>query len=165
MEAFHKRVPVMAYAATAVPATMDGGGVLYETKNPAHVASLMQAILDDEELVERILASQDAALERLAGQDFDGTLLRFVEQAIAAPAGQAPRVSFDFWDQFELQEQLEEVRQYRPSALRALPKFESASDESALRAQSKESAFVEAQDVSASTSAGRSADDTRGGAN
>ena len=29
VEAFHKRVPVLAYAATAVPATMDGGGVLY----------------------------------------------------------------------------------------------------------------------------------------
>ena len=56
MEAFHKRVPVLAYAATAVPSTMDGGGVLYDTKSPAHVASLMAAILDDEDLVERILA-------------------------------------------------------------------------------------------------------------
>jgi glycosyltransferase involved in cell wall biosynthesis len=124
MEAFHKRVPVLAYAATAVPSTMDGGGVLYDTKSPAHVASLMAAILDDEELVERILASQDAALARLVAQDFDGTLLGFVDEALAAPPGSAPQVSFDFWDQFELQEQLEEVRQYRPSALRALPKLE-----------------------------------------
>ena len=31
IEAFHKRVPVLAYAATAVPATMDGGGVLCTT--------------------------------------------------------------------------------------------------------------------------------------
>ena len=30
IEAFYKRVPVLAYAATAVPATMDGGGVLYD---------------------------------------------------------------------------------------------------------------------------------------
>jgi glycosyltransferase involved in cell wall biosynthesis len=30
VEAFHKQVPVLAYASTAVPATMDGGGVLYE---------------------------------------------------------------------------------------------------------------------------------------
>jgi len=123
MEAFHKRVPVMAYAATAVPSTMDGGGVLYDTKSPAHVASLMAAILDDEDLVERILASQDEALARLVAQDFDGTLLGFVDEALAAPPGSAPQVPFDFWDQFELQEQLEEVRQYRPSALRALPKL------------------------------------------
>jgi len=115
-------VPVLAYAATAVPSTMDGGGVLYEDKSPPHVATVMQAILDDEELVDRILASQDAALGRLVAHDFGGTLLRFVDEAIAAPPGTAPAVSFDFWDQFELQEQLEEVRQYRPSALRALPK-------------------------------------------
>ena len=128
MEAFHKRVPVLAYAATAVPATMNGGGVLYDDKRPAHVASLIEAIVDDEALAEAILASQDAALERLAAQDFDGTLLRYVREALAAPAGVAPAVSFDFWDQFELQEQLEEVRQYRPSALRALPAFAGASN-------------------------------------
>ena len=32
-----------------------------------------------------IIASQDAALARLAASDFGGTLLRFVEQALAAP--------------------------------------------------------------------------------
>ena len=34
MEAFHMGVPVLAYAATAVPATMDGAGVLYTDKDP-----------------------------------------------------------------------------------------------------------------------------------
>ena len=34
VEAFHKRVPVLAYAATAVPATMDGGGVLTRRADP-----------------------------------------------------------------------------------------------------------------------------------
>ena len=129
MEAFHKRVPVLAYAAAAVPSTMDGGGVLFETKHPAHVAALMQAILDDEDLVDRILDSQDDALARLEAQDFDGTLLAFVRQVLDAPPGIAPHVAFDFWDQFELQEQLEEVRQYRPSALRALPVTAGASED------------------------------------
>src|SRR5207237_5253518 len=50
IESFYKRVPVVAYAATAVPATMDGGGVLYETKDPFEVARLMAAILDDLDL-------------------------------------------------------------------------------------------------------------------
>ena len=35
IEAFHKQVPVLAYAATAVPATMDGGGVLYDDAGSA----------------------------------------------------------------------------------------------------------------------------------
>ena len=38
VEAFYKQVPVLAYAATAVPATMDGAGVLYDDKDPLHVA-------------------------------------------------------------------------------------------------------------------------------
>jgi L-malate glycosyltransferase len=121
VEAFHKRIPVVAYAAAAVPSTMDGGGVLYTDKSPLHVARVLHAIADDEDLADRIVASQDAALARLLAQDFPGTLLTFVDQAMAAPAGEAPPVPFDFWDQFDLAERLEEVRLYRPSALRALP--------------------------------------------
>ena len=47
VESFYKRVPVLAFAATAVPATMDGGGVLYTTKDPFEIARLMAAVLDD----------------------------------------------------------------------------------------------------------------------
>jgi L-malate glycosyltransferase len=121
IEAFHKRVPVVAYASTAVPATLDGGGVLYTDKSPLHVAMLVHAVADDEGVAGRVVASQDAALARLLAQDFGGTLLRFVEQALDSPPGEAPDVPFDFWDQFALAERLEEVRMYRPSALRALP--------------------------------------------
>ncbi len=42
VESFHMGVPVLAYAATAVPSTMDGAGVLYTDKNPMHVAGLDQ---------------------------------------------------------------------------------------------------------------------------
>ena len=48
VEAFYARVPVVAYAATAVPATMDGGGVLYDTKDPRQVAGLLRAVLSDD---------------------------------------------------------------------------------------------------------------------
>jgi L-malate glycosyltransferase len=44
MEAFHFGVPVIAYAAAAVPATMDGGGLLVETKDPISVAGLIDAL-------------------------------------------------------------------------------------------------------------------------
>src|SRR5688572_12940342 len=76
VEAFHKRVPVLAFAATAVPATMDGGGVLYETKDPFEVARLMDAVADDARIEAGVLDSQDAALLRLLRKDFGGTLLR-----------------------------------------------------------------------------------------
>jgi glycosyltransferase involved in cell wall biosynthesis len=121
IEAFYKRIPVMAYAATAVPATMDGGGVLYDNRDPLHVARIMEAILDDTAIEEAVLASQDAALARLRARDFAGTLLRFVEELSATPPQPAPEVAWDFWQQFDLFERLEELRQFRPALYQALP--------------------------------------------
>jgi L-malate glycosyltransferase len=121
IESFYKRVPVVAFAATAVPATMDGGGVLYSTKDPFDVARLMAAVLDDEAIEENIIASQDAALARLRRRDFAGTLLRFVDDVRARPPRPAPQVAWDFWSQFDQAERLEELRQFRPAVYRALP--------------------------------------------
>jgi hypothetical protein len=121
VEAFHMRVPVVAYAATAVPATMDGGGVLFEDRRPAHVAALIDALVGDRALADRVLGAQDAALARLHARDFDSTLLRFVEQAIAAPRHAPPPIAFDFWDQYSAYERLKELQRYRPAVFRALP--------------------------------------------
>jgi len=121
VEAFYKGVPVLAYAATAVPATMDGAGVLYDTQVPREVGALMHAVLDDPALADRIVAAQDAALERLRNQDFAGTLLRVVEGLRASPRRALPEVAWDFRDQVDRAERLEALRQYRPAAYRALP--------------------------------------------
>jgi L-malate glycosyltransferase len=121
IEAFYKRVPVLAYAATAVPSTMDGGGVLYDTKDPFAVARLMEAMLDDRRIEDAVVASQDAALARLLQKDFAGTLLRFVDGVRRQPPREAPDVPWDFWAQFDQFERLEELRQFRPALYRALP--------------------------------------------
>jgi glycosyltransferase involved in cell wall biosynthesis len=121
IEAFYKRIPVLAYAATAVPATMDGGGVLYDTKDPREIARLMEAVLDDRQLEEAVLGSQDAALARLGARDFAGTLLTFVADLSRCPPRPAPEVAWDFWPQFEQFDRFEEFRQFRPALYRALP--------------------------------------------
>src|SRR5262249_12833708 len=79
-EGLYQPVPVLAYAATAVPATMGGGGVLYDTKDAFQIARLMAAMIDDGAVEDAVVASQDAALARLRAKDFAGTLVRFVEQ-------------------------------------------------------------------------------------
>jgi glycosyltransferase involved in cell wall biosynthesis len=122
VEAFYKRVPVIAFAATAVPATMDGAGVLYDTKDPAHVAAIIDAVASNRRLAEAICDGQDAALDRLRARDFGGTLLGFVERALAAPPPPHPGVTFDFWDQYEQAQHLDELRQYRPALYKALPR-------------------------------------------
>lgn len=128
VEAFHKRIPVMAYAATAVPATMDGAGVLYYSKDPWENARMMDAILSDPRIEEAVVASQDAALERLRRKDFPATLLQFVDAVRRQPPRPAPEVAFDFWAQFDQFERLEELRQYRPALYRALPEEPQAAE-------------------------------------
>lgn len=122
IEAFHMGLPVVARAATAVPATLDGGGVLYEDSDPHHVASIVDAVLSDTELRTQVIAAQDAALARLARKDFAGTLLRFVAEIERAPRVGAPDVTFDFWDQLAAYERLEELKRFRPSIYKGLPR-------------------------------------------
>ena len=120
IEAFYKQVPVLAYAATAVPATMDGAGILYDDKDPIHVATLMDAIASDAALQDRIVEGQLAAVARLQRKDFTATLLRFVDDIVKRPRAPAPSVTFDFWHQFDAAQDLEELRLYRPAAYQAL---------------------------------------------
>ena len=121
VEAFYKQIPVLAYAATAVPATMDGAGVLYEDQDPVYVAGLMDAILSDATLQDRIVEGQLEAVQRLRSKDFAGTLLGFVNRILSSPRSGSPTVAFDFWQQFDAAEELEEIRLVRPSAFKALP--------------------------------------------
>jgi glycosyltransferase involved in cell wall biosynthesis len=120
VEAFYTSVPVLAYAATAVPATMDGAGVLFDRKDPQHVAALMDAILSDTRVQEAVIAGQFAALDRLCARRFDATLLGHVERLLASQRAGAPSVAGDFWHQVDAAEALEELRQVRPSAFKAL---------------------------------------------
>ena len=101
VEAFYKQVPVLAYAATAVPATMDGAGVLYAEKDPVHVATLMEGILSDPQLQDRIVDAQLGAVRRLKSKDFAELLLAFARRILAGPRVAAPAVTFDFWHQFD----------------------------------------------------------------
>ncbi len=122
VESFYKQIPVVAYAAAAVPSTMDGGGVLFTTQEPLEVAAIIDAVLDDGALCDRIVQRQNEALERLRAKDFEGTLLRFVDQVMRSTGKPAPTVAWDFWEQFRQAEVLYELQQYRPAIFRALPK-------------------------------------------
>ena len=123
IEAFYKRVPVLAFAATAVPATMDGGGVLVRHQGSAtRSRGSWTPSSTIRRIEEAVLASQDAALERLhgAGLRRNAAALRR-RDAQRRPPRPAPEVAWDFWLQFDQFERLEELRQFRPALYRALP--------------------------------------------
>ena len=121
VESFYMGVPVLAYAATAVPSTMDGAGILYTEKDPMHVAALINAVIDDPNLVDRIVDGQYAALARLEAKDFAGSLLGHLDSVLASPRKPHPEIAFDFWDQVEQAEDFDELKAHRPSAFLALP--------------------------------------------
>jgi glycosyltransferase involved in cell wall biosynthesis len=122
VEAFRAGIPVLAYAATAVPATMDGAGVLYDSRDPLQVAGLIEQVATDRRLRERIVEGQDAAFDRLLQKDFRRTLLGFIDQVLAAKVETSRRVAGDFWDQVAELEAFEELSEFRPSLYGALPK-------------------------------------------
>jgi glycosyltransferase involved in cell wall biosynthesis len=121
VEAFYMEVPVLAYAATAVPATMDGAGVLYTNKDPQFVAALMDAIVSNTALQDALVSGQSDAVWRLQSKDFGRTLLALVDRILAAPRAKPPRVSPDFWRDFDAAERLEDLKLDRPSIYKALP--------------------------------------------
>ena len=96
VESFHMGVPVLAYAATAVPATMDGAGVLFTNKHPLHVAALIDAVVGDRGLQDRIIDGQYAALEPSRSQEFrrHAPVVRGPGARRSAPAASRGRVRF-----------------------------------------------------------------------
>ena len=85
------------------------------------MARLMDAMLSDPALRDRIVDGQLAAVDRLRSKDFAGTLLGFVDAILSGPRAPRPKVAFDFWGQFDAAQELEELRLYRPAIYKALP--------------------------------------------
>lgn len=63
VEAMFFDVPVIAYSSCAVPYTMGGSGAVIDTKDPAEVAMLIDRIVNDKELKEKITESQRTRLK------------------------------------------------------------------------------------------------------
>ncbi|MBR2751542.1 MAG: glycosyltransferase family 4 protein [Clostridiales bacterium] len=68
LEAMVFEVPVMAYSACAVPDTLGDGGICFTDKEPSKVASIMHALLTDEQLKTAMLENQKKQLQRFDPQ-------------------------------------------------------------------------------------------------
>jgi glycosyltransferase involved in cell wall biosynthesis len=69
-EAMTARLPVVAYAAGAVPETLGQGGILLEERDPERVAAALEAALRDEPTRERIALAQAREAERFRPERF-----------------------------------------------------------------------------------------------
>ena len=73
-EAMMHDVPVLAYAAAAVPETMAGSGILFKEKNYAAVAELAGKVLHDAPFRSAIIRGQRERLERHTSRDLSAEL-------------------------------------------------------------------------------------------
>jgi glycosyltransferase involved in cell wall biosynthesis len=74
IEALAHRVPVLAYAAAAVPETLGGAGVLFAEKQLEAVAEMMGRLAHDSALRQAVLTRQDAHLRTFRARRLDDEL-------------------------------------------------------------------------------------------
>ena len=79
VESMLMRVPVLAYAVTAVPFTLGDAGVQISEKRLAEAAELAHVLASDEALRASVLAGQDRRLAAFAPAAVEGALRRYVE--------------------------------------------------------------------------------------
>jgi glycosyltransferase involved in cell wall biosynthesis len=78
VESMLMRVPVLAYAAAAVPYTLGGAGVLFTEKCLPEVAELAHRLATDEAVRQPVLAAQDRRLAAFAPETIEASLHAFV---------------------------------------------------------------------------------------
>jgi glycosyltransferase involved in cell wall biosynthesis len=82
LEAMHHRLPIVAYAAAAVPETLGAGGLLFDVKDPYTIATGVHRVLGDAALREQLVA---AGTVRLTAFDMDTSrrkLLDAIEETV-----------------------------------------------------------------------------------
>lgn len=74
LEAMHFGIPVLAYAAAAVPDTLDGAGVLVKEKNFPEIAEMAALLINDDAFRGQIVESQRNRLKKFRALPLDFTL-------------------------------------------------------------------------------------------
>ncbi len=94
LEAFHFKVPVVAYAAGAIPETADGGALLFHEKNPEIVAGLIRKVLFDQQLRKSLQRAGESALNKHLQFPVRDELMKIIDEvSVLAPLYREPVVS------------------------------------------------------------------------
>jgi len=85
LESMVHGVPVLAYAAAAVPETLDGAGVLVREKNFMAIAAMMHRLVRDAPLRDAVVAGQRKRLQRYADRRPEEELRTHMATLLAEP--------------------------------------------------------------------------------
>lgn len=75
-------IPIVAKNTTAIPYTLGGSGFLLEDENPVIAASLMNRILTDEDLKNKIIVGQRERLRDFAHEKIERQLFSLIEEFV-----------------------------------------------------------------------------------
>ncbi|MFC2168816.1 glycosyltransferase family 4 protein [Acidobacteriota bacterium] len=75
-------LPVIAYDCTAVSSTLEGAGILIKNKKLDYVAELIQLIVRDRDLREKIIEGQRERLQRFKEMRLDNILLKSLKELL-----------------------------------------------------------------------------------
>lgn len=84
VEAMQMRVPIVAYASTAVADTLGGAGLQVTSKRIEEVAELLHLVMTDAGLRREVLAGQDRRLRELAPARLEATLRAHLASLVAS---------------------------------------------------------------------------------
>ena len=82
LEAMKMNIPVLAYRSSAIPETMDGAGIIFNKKNYAYIGTLIDEILENEEINNKIIICQNKRIEKLVNTDTEKILLNAIHNII-----------------------------------------------------------------------------------
>jgi glycosyltransferase involved in cell wall biosynthesis len=80
IESFYLELPVVAFAAGAVEETMNGGGILVHEKKFPRIAAILDKLRKDKIFRERIVQSQNKALEKFSRENVSAILLDHIQR-------------------------------------------------------------------------------------
>jgi len=80
VESFYLKLPVVAYAAGAVEETMNRGGILVREKEFPRIAALLDKLSKDNIFREKIVLSQNKAIEKFSRENVSAILLDHIQR-------------------------------------------------------------------------------------
>ncbi len=86
LEAMHHRVPIVAYAAAAVPETLGDAGLLLHTKDPCTIAAAADRVRRDDGLRAQLVAAGTQRLHEFDIERSRAKLLAAIEPVVGTPS-------------------------------------------------------------------------------
>jgi glycosyltransferase involved in cell wall biosynthesis len=96
LEAFHFNLPVIAYAAGAIPETSNGGALLFDTKKPEIVAPIIEKVLTDQTVRESLQRAGKIALKKHLEFPVRDELMKIIQEVAELPALYREREQHEF---------------------------------------------------------------------